>query len=184
MLYVYLFRRHAFWLPFYRILSFFGKSYVGTSNCIMCTYHTINYSNFLSNCFMSTYFTDMLLVYIFHRILFYSWYILFRNVLLLNVYLFHGHASCLHFSRNTIFCSDTLYERLIALYLLISRKTISLSAALYVGLSTFFSVYNYTFWNSYVGTSYCFMPTYFIDMHLVYLFHGIQFYFLVHYMYL
>ena len=91
---------------------------------------------------MSTYFTDMRLVYFFHGILFYLlvhfmwerlfalcllisrtcvlstfftvyyfmfWNIICRNMKLLNVYLFHGHASCLHFSQYTSLLSGTLY---------------------------------------------------------------------------
>ena len=150
MLYVYLFHGHVSCLPFSR--GTFLRSatlHVGTSNC-----------------FMSTYFTDMRLVYLFHSILFTflvhyiwerlialsllispacflstfitvyfftSWYIIYRNVLLLYVYLFHGHASCLHFSQYTILRSSTLY----ALCLLIQRTCV---------LSTFFMVYYFTFW--------------------------------------
>ena len=159
LLYVQLSHGHASCLPFARytvLLS--GTLYGGTSNC-----------------FMSTFFTDMRLVFLFHIIRFYIlehymqerlialclfitrtcllstfftvyyftfWYTIRRNVKLLYVYLFHGHASCLSFSRYTILFSGTLY----------------------------------------VGTSNCLMSTYLTDMLLVYPFHGILFYFLVHYM--
>ena len=53
---------------------------------------------------MSTYFTDMLLVYIFHSILFYV-----QVHYMLYVYLFNGHVSCLPFSWYTILLSGTLY---------------------------------------------------------------------------
>ena len=55
MLYVYLFHGHAFYLQFSQYTILLSSTlYVGTSNC-----------------FMSTYFTDMCLVYLFHGILFY-----------------------------------------------------------------------------------------------------------------
>ena len=96
-----------------------------------------------SNCFMSPYLIDMLLVYLFTVSYFTLRYIMHRSVLLLYVlFLFHGHASCLPFSQYTILYSDTLY----------------------------------------LGTSNCLMYTYFMDMHLVYIFHGVLFYVLVHYM--
>ena len=64
MLNVYLFHGHASCLHFaqYTILLS-GTLYVGTSNCLM-----------------STYFTGMLLVYIFHGKLFTFWYIICRHV--------------------------------------------------------------------------------------------------------
>ena len=64
MLNVYLFHGHASCLHFslYTILLS-DTLYVGTPNCLM-----------------STYFTDMLLVYIFHGKLFTFWYIICRNV--------------------------------------------------------------------------------------------------------
>ena len=76
-----------------------------------------------------------------------------------------------------------------------SLYTILLSGTLHVGtsncfmstyfdacfLSTFFTVYILLSSTLYVGTSnYC-MSTYFTDMCLVYLFHGILIYVLVHY---
>ena len=91
---------------------------------------------------MSTYFLGMLLVHIFHSILFYfQVHYMKERLIAFNVYLFHGHVSCLPSSRYTVLRSGTLH----------------------------------------VGTSNCFMSTYFTDMLLVYLFHSILFYFLVHY---
>ena len=58
---------------------------------------------------MFTYFTGMLLVYIFTVYYFTLWYIICRNFQLLNVNLFQGHASCLPFSQYTILLSGTLY---------------------------------------------------------------------------
>ena len=103
MLYVYLFHGHVSCLPFswYTILLS-GTLYLGTSNCLM-----------------STYFTGMLLVYIFHGIL--SFVLKHcMNVLLLYVYLFHDKLfhflvhytkECLPFSLYTILRSGTLYVR-------------------------------------------------------------------------
>ena len=65
-----------------------------------------------------------------------------RNMKLLNVFLFHGDASCLHFSLYTILLSGTLN----------------------------------------IGTPNCLMSTYFTGMRLVYIFHGIRSFVLIHYM--
>ena len=154
MLYVYLFHDTLSCLHFsqYTILLS-GTLYGGTSNCFMSTYFmdmhlvyliTVYYFTlrYIMPCFISySYFTDIRFVYLFTVHFSIFWYIICRNVYLLNVYLFHGHASCLPFSRYTILRSGTLH----------------------------------------VGSSNCFMSTYFTGIRLFYLFHSILFYFLVHY---
>ena len=156
MLYIYLFHGHASCLHFsqYTILLS-GTLYVGTSYCLM-----------------SSYFTVMLLVYLFTVYYFTFWYITCRNVLLLNVYLFHGHASCQPFSQYTILLSGTLHV----------GTSNCLMSTYFTGMLLVFSQYTILLSSTlYVGTSNCFMSTYFTDMCLVYLFHGKLFYFLVHY---
>ena len=111
-----------------------------TVSCLYFSQYTILLSGTLyegtSNCFMSTYFIDMLLVYLITVYYFTLMYIMPRNVeLLYALFLFHGHASCLPFSQYTSLYSGTLY----------------------------------------LGTSNCLMSTYFMDMHLVYIFHGMLF---------
>ena len=92
---------------------------------------------------MSTYFTDMWFVYLFHGIKFYVLVqYMYERLFALCLLILRICVSCLPFSQYTILLSGTLY----------------------------------------MGTSNCFMSTYFTGMLLVYLFHGKLFYFLVHYM--
>ena len=58
---------------------------------------------------MSTYCMDMHLVYLFHGILFYVLVHFMWEHLIVYVYLFHGHASCLPFSHYTILLPGTLH---------------------------------------------------------------------------
>ena len=92
-----------------------------------------------------------------------SWYIIYRNVLLLYVYLFHGNAFYLHFSQYTILLSSSLYVEtsncfmstyftdMIVSCLPFSRYTILRSGTLHVGTSncfmyTYFTINCFTFW--------------------------------------
>ena len=83
LLHVYLFHGHASCLLFHGILYFSGTLYVGTSNCFMTSYFTINYVNF--------------------------WYIICNNIQVLYVFLFHRHVYCIPYSKYTILRSGTLY---------------------------------------------------------------------------
>ena len=125
LLYVYLFHRHVSFLPFSQYtISRSGILYVGTSNCFVYLFHghtsclpfsryTISLSGTLyvglSNCFMSTYSWTCVLSTFYTVYNFTFSYIICRNRKLLNVYLFLGHSTCLHFSQCTILLSGTLY---------------------------------------------------------------------------
>ena len=86
---------------------------------------------------------------------------------MLDVYLFHGHASCLDLSQYTIyFLVHYMKELLIAECLHISWACFL--STLNHGLMFYFLVHY-----DYVETSNFCMSTYFTDMPLVYLFHGI-----------
>ena len=82
---------------------------------------------------------------------------------MLNVYLFHGHASCLHFSLYTILLSDTLY---------VGTSNCLMSTYFTDMLLVYIFMVNYLLSGTlYVETSNCCMSTYFTDMPIVYLFH-------------
>ena len=78
-----------------------------------------------SNCFMFTYFMDMLFGFLF-------WHFICRNIKMLDVYLFQGNASCLHFSQCTILLSGTLY---------VGTSNCLMSTYFTCLLSTFFTEY-------------------------------------------
>ena len=148
MLYVYLFHGHASCLPFsqYTILLS-GTLYLGTSNCFMSTYFTTLCPVYIfhsmlfyflvyegtSNCLMSTYFTGMVPVYIF------SWLTVLpsgtlrvetSNCCMSTHTYMYGHASCLPFSRNTIF--------FLAHYNYVGRSNSY--------MSTYFTINYFNFW--------------------------------------
>ena len=140
----------------------------------------------------------MLLVYIFHDKLFYFLVhymqkrliavclLISRTCLLSNLFTEYYHFSgTLYVGTFNSFMSTYFTINHVNFLVIMCRSILLLYVYLFHLYVSCLPFSQYTLLHSgtlYVGASYCFMSIYFIVMRFVYLFHGIEFYFLVHYM--
>ena len=149
---------------------------------------------------MSTFFTHWYLVYFFQGENILLWYSICRNFSLLHVYIFHALVPCLPFSRWECFeWYSIIYRTFLLLHvyffhalvhcLLFSQweyfimlqhmEELLMASCLFFFFfsrsgtwSIFSTVRRFRADAAYVGTSHCFMSTFFTHWYLVYLLHG------------